>query len=333
MVRFMRSRSFHLGLGVALALSSAAVAHAQTQPSAQDQAAAEGLFSDAKKLMAAGKVAEACPKLEESQRLDPAPGTEFKLAECYEQTGRTASAWAMFLNVAAVAKTANLPDREKIARDRAAALEPKLSKLVIVVNAPPSGITVTRDGVTVGAAQWGSGIAVDPGKHTVTASAPGKQPWKTTVDVGGESTNVTVPPLLDATPEPVAKKTAAPEGGPPPEPTKGFGTQRTLALVAAGVGVVGVGVGSVFGLKDASKLSDAKSHCTGNACDATGVSLRHDAVSAGNVSTIAFGVGLVAMAGAAVLWFTAPKDSSAPPTTGRVVPLLGPSGTGLGGTF
>lgn len=328
MVRFTRSRLFSLGFGIALSLSSAAVAHAQTQPTAQDQAAAEGLFSDAKKLMAAGAFAEACPKLEESQRLDPAPGTQFKLGECYEQTGKTASAWALFLDVAAAAKSANMPDREKIARDRAAALEPKLSRLVIVVTSPANGLVVTRDGVTVGSAQWGSGVAVDPGKHPVTATAPGKQSWKTTIDVSGEGATVTVPPLLDAPAERPHSDAA-----PPAETSKGLGTQRTFALVAAGVGVVGVGVGSVFGLKDASKLDDAKSLCTGNACNPAGVALRHDAVSAGNVSTIAFSVGLVALAGAAVLWFTAPNDSSTPPRTGFVAPKLGLTGSGLGGSF
>ena len=195
--------------------------------------------------MAEGKFAKACPKLEESQRLDPAPGTQFKLGECFEQVGRTADTWALFLNVAAAAKSAGMPDPRRIARDRATALEPKLAKLVIVVTSPPPGIEVTRDGVAVGAAQWGSAVALDPGLHPITASAPGKEPWKGEVNVGEGGATVTVPMLLDAAAKPALETTA-----PPPEPKKGLGTQRTLALVAAGVGVVGVGIGSVFGLAD-----------------------------------------------------------------------------------
>ena len=83
--------------------------------------------------MSAGKYDDACPKLEESQRLAPAIGTKFNLADCYEHTGRLASAWAAFLSVAASAKNANQGAREKAARDRAAALEPKLSRLAVVV--------------------------------------------------------------------------------------------------------------------------------------------------------------------------------------------------------
>lgn len=315
---------------MAIVLSGALVTSvANAQPSGQDQATAEGLFAGGKKLMADGKYAEACPKFEESQRLDPAPGTQFNLGDCYEHIGRTASAWALFLNVASAAKSAGLADREKVARDRAAALEPKLSKLTIVVPSPAPGTEVKRDGVVVGPAQYGVSLAVDPGSHPITASGPKKQTWTSTVEVGAEGATVSVPALLDA----VAEPTLGTPTTPGQEEPRGLGTQRTLALVAAGVGVVGVGIGTVFGLRDMSKLSDAESHCTGNSCDATGVTLRDEAVSAGNISTIAFGVGLVAIAGAAVLWFTAPKGQQQ--SAYRLAPTFG-KGTGsmmLGGAF
>jgi hypothetical protein len=86
-------------------------------------------------------------------------------------------------------------------------------------------------------------------------------------------------------------------------------TQRIAAVAVAGVGVVGVAIGSVLGVSAINKNSDAnKGHCTGNTCDAVGVSLRQDAVHAGNLSTVAFVVGGVAIAGGAVLWFTAPSN-------------------------
>ena len=69
-----------------------------------DKAAAQSLFEQAKRLMNEGNYAEACPKLEESQMLDKGMGTQFHLASCYEQIGRTASAWALFVEVAAAAR-------------------------------------------------------------------------------------------------------------------------------------------------------------------------------------------------------------------------------------
>src|SRR4051812_5478245 len=83
-----------------------------TRPARAD-AVAQALFNDAKTLMQAGKYAEACPKLEESQRLGPAIGTQFNLAVCYEALGKMASAWSLYLDVAGVAKSTNQPEREK----------------------------------------------------------------------------------------------------------------------------------------------------------------------------------------------------------------------------
>src|SRR6516164_3682204 len=97
--RKLGSRHAALATGVLLAaLTVPAVAHAQASP--QDQAVAQSLYDEAKTLMNAKNFVQACPKLEESQRLDPSPATEFHLADCYEQVGRTASAWAAFLEVA-----------------------------------------------------------------------------------------------------------------------------------------------------------------------------------------------------------------------------------------
>ena len=76
--------------------------------------------------MQQGKYAEACPKLEESMRLDSGIGTQFNLADCNEHIGKLATAWAGFLDVAAAAKAASQPDREKVARGAGArAREPR----------------------------------------------------------------------------------------------------------------------------------------------------------------------------------------------------------------
>src|SRR5579859_7001050 len=92
---------------------------ASAAPTACDKAAAQALFEDAIKLMANKSYDEACRKLEESQRLDAAMGTRYQLAQCYEATGRIASAWAAFVEVADLAREAGQGSREKAARERA----------------------------------------------------------------------------------------------------------------------------------------------------------------------------------------------------------------------
>src|SRR4051794_35386626 len=106
----MNKRLFE-GCVVALALV-AGRAHAE----ARDPVAAQALFDDARRLMAAGQTAEACPKFAESQRLDPGIGTAFNLADCYEKSGHVASAWALFLEVVSQARASGESDREAAAK-------------------------------------------------------------------------------------------------------------------------------------------------------------------------------------------------------------------------
>jgi serine/threonine-protein kinase len=98
--------------------------------------------------------------------------------------------------------------------------------------------------------------------------------------------------------------------------SSGLGTQRTLAIVAGAAGVVGLGLGSVFGLVSSSHKSDADKHCdANNVCDDEGLGLRHDAIKAGNLATVGFVAGGVLAATGIVLWITAPPRTATAPGT------------------
>jgi serine/threonine-protein kinase len=280
------------------------------------------LFEEARTLINAGHAKEACPKLEESQALDPGTGTLLNLARCYELTNRLASAWSRYLEAAASAKAQGSAKREREARKRAQALVPRLSHLVVNV-APETralpGLQVTRDGQPVGAAQWGQPIAADEGEHQIEARAEGYRTWQTAIAVSGEGKTQTVSvPGLEreaAKPEPESAVVTPSLTPAPAEPIRdersGLGTQRTLALVVGGVGVVGLGVGTVFGLKSKSKHDEAEDYCDGADCtDARGVSAGEDAYSAGNVATVAMALGALGVAGGITLWLTAPSPSA-----------------------
>src|SRR5690242_3895979 len=102
---------------------------AAAEVTAGQRATAEALFQQAVELMEQKKFSEACEQFAASQALDPALGTSLYLADCYEQTGKTASAWALFQEAADVARRAQQIDREQIANERAASLKGRLSKL------------------------------------------------------------------------------------------------------------------------------------------------------------------------------------------------------------
>src|SRR4029078_12277038 len=113
----MNVNRFVSGIVLATLIASSTPARADR---ATDAATAQSLYDEGRQLMEQGKHADACPKLEASQKLDPGPGTQFHLADCYEHIGRTASAWALFLEVAGAAKAHGKTEQEQIARDRAA---------------------------------------------------------------------------------------------------------------------------------------------------------------------------------------------------------------------
>src|SRR4051812_48456348 len=81
-----------------------------------DKAAAESLFASALALLSEKKFSEACPKLEESQRLDPASGTLLNLAWCHEMEGKTATAWAEYKKLLALADAEGRVDRSTEAK-------------------------------------------------------------------------------------------------------------------------------------------------------------------------------------------------------------------------
>jgi hypothetical protein len=292
----------------ALCVASSRVAQAQ-EVSSGSSVAAQALFDEAKRLIQQGDAAAACPKLEESERLEPGIGTKLNLANCYEKVGRTASAWILYLEVESDTKRNGQVERQTMAHARAAALQPKLSH--VTINVPPAsrapGLVVERDGVAVGEAQWGLSIPVDPGAHTVKAHAPSKKDWQSTITVAADASaqELSVPALDDA---PVTPQTAAAAPKPPNR------ALRTGAFVSFGVSGVGAVLGTVFGLRAISKnnASNAPDKCQGDTCLASGTSLRNDARSAGNISTIAFAVSGAALATGVVLFFVSAKRGETP---------------------
>jgi hypothetical protein len=343
----------------------ARTAFAQTE----NRAAAEALFQEGRRLLAEGRHSEACPKFVESHKLDPAPGTLLNLADCYERAGLTASAWLSWLDAAAAANTAKQPDRERFARERAAALKSRLVSVAVVVPGTSRirGLEVQRDGVPLGLASWGTAVPVDPGSHTVTARAPGRKPWQTTVTVvdGVQPVQVTVPLLeleTGSPPQPappVAGPTspvqpapaAAPPAGltqplatsPPPDaaaPTDaGSGSpQATIGYVAGAAGLVAAVVGTVFGVQAISKNNESKKQCTAyTTCNVQGWQLRKDARRAATVSTVGFSVAAVGVVGGIILIATAPRAKTSPSTAVAlsVRPGFGPSAAeiALNGAF
>jgi hypothetical protein len=218
----------------AVALLVAALSGGSARAQGSDAAAAEALFREGRAASDAGDHDKACKKFAESNRLDPAPGTVFNLADCSEKLGRVATAWTLFREVAQ--KLPASDERTRIATARAAALEPRLPKLTIrVAPGTPADARVFRDGIELKAGALDTALPIDPGSHVLAIEANGHARAERPISiVEGDMREET----LELGPAAAGGDAGATSGS----------TGRTVGWVLGGVGIVGIGVGVVTGL-------------------------------------------------------------------------------------
>jgi hypothetical protein len=305
-------RSFAFASLIALATAAAAPVHAQLEgpsspaapPSSNpsdNRALAEMLFFTARGLMEAGRYSEACGKLQESYRLDAAAGTLLNMAVCHEKIGKIASAWGEFREAAADAKRMNRADREQVASEREAAIEPELPFLAITV--PPQvartpGLVVSRNGVPLMSGAWNTELPVDPGDVEVVEKAPGYKPKTLTVE-GLELKPIEIPP-------------------------QPFWTGRRSMGALIFVGGVGLAAGgTVFGVEAINEKKDSDVACPNwqrlgaLRCTQAGVDDMSKANTFAWISDLGFGLGAVAAVAGAYFFITGDKEGPSRATTGK----------------
>ncbi len=295
-------------LAMALGLSSITAGGDAFADEPTDEGMAQSLFDAGRALMDQGKPEEACPKFEESNKLDPSAGTLLNLGKCQEALGRTASAWASYKKAITVGKSTGQSRHVTAAEEFIAAIEPKLSKLTVSIESHAPGLVVRRIDLRPGSppiaipdAASGVAVAVDPGDYRVEAEAPGFTPWSATVSIAREADQqtVTVPELA---PKPVEKHEDKP---PPLAPKAALGPLRIASFVTGGAGVVLLGVGATLGgltLADASTAESDPTLCPNKRCTKKGEEFVESARSKGYASTATIVVGGAAVAASVTLF-------------------------------
>lgn len=324
------SRKARAILASAAVMSIAAPARADA---AADRARAEVLFEQGSRLLEEKKLAEACEKLAESRRLAIGLGVTLYLADCYESSGKLVAALALFREAERMAE-ARKDKRHAVAKDRADKLESAVPRIAFRIIADAPGLTITIDDVPVPRSVWPQPYRVDPGPHTVHASAPGRQPFSAPIE--GVTTykilDVEIPALAEAKSQRHA--TPASASGPSPGPSHSpieWTPQRVAGAALAGAGVVSLVVGVAFGLDAKSKLDDsnADGHCRpDNQCDPVGLDLRDQSQSSATIANVTVGLGLVALAAGVVVFAIAgaPKSGG---VAWRMAPAVGLDSAGL----
>jgi hypothetical protein len=281
---------------------------------------ADRLFREGQTLLEKGSLDDACARFQESNDLDSTLGTVLALAYCDEQHGKKSAAYQKYVMVERAAEAKGDASRKNFAHEHAKKLEGDVPRLVLT-NLPRNAL-VTVDGQNV--AYVPAGVPIGSGEHAIIVTAPGKSPTPALeLTVGDSETGkkqVSVPDLRD---DPNYQ---------PDRPGR-----RMAGFIIGGVGIAGVAVGSVFGLKTFSDRSSADSavDCKDKTqCGPIGYASISDAKTAATISTIGFGVGVVGLGVGAWLILTSNGTSEAPaPATAHVTPLVGPGSLGLRGTF
>lgn len=282
--------------------------------SADNKSKADELFKQAKKLMAEKRFNDACPKFEESYKLDPGIGGELNIGRCYEEWGKLGRAYHAYAEAEKQAKAASDPRAAKI-HDLVTGIEPQVPRLMIHI--PPEsetdGLKLSIDGNVIDKENYGNAQLVDPGPKQVDYTLPGGFKKSTLIPVErGSTTDVTLElPKAKAKPDKGGDKeqdkvitTTAPEPG---------RTQRIAGIAVGATGVAMMGVSTYLALAARSKYKDALAANCNNAadmCNAQGLKDTHDARHNANIATIVFSVGVAATAGGVVMYLIAPKAAS-----------------------
>jgi hypothetical protein len=281
----------------------------------RDATTGEALFRAGRAAVDKGDFSTACPKFEESNRLDPALGTVFNLADCDEHIGKIASAWQLFKEVAQRLPTGD--DRIAIANARASALEPRLPKLVLHVKTTlPPGATVLRDGVELGNASFDLPIPIDPGDHVIVVKAPGRADREFLARANVSQTSEVA---LDVGPVAVT-------------PTRGVNVdtgvtsssgsgRNALGISLLVLGGAGIATGLVTGAVALSAKNTVDDGCDVNRqCTDVALEAADRGKTAANISTVAFTVGLVGTA-AGVFVLLLNKGESKPASAATRAPV------------
>lgn len=298
---------------------------AWAQPTdATKRAAAQALYDEGMRLVNAKDYAKACPKFEEASKLVPdGIGVKLQLAECYEASGKLASAWTLYRIVESEASRTNQEGRRAEANSHMTALEPKLARIVVDVAPALKGmadLVVTRDGVEVSSALFGVPVPVDSGKHTVLAKAASGS-FETTVDsVDGKSMTITVDKLsasgTPATPPntpPTDPDKPPPPGEPPANDSSSGSSLSTPGFVIGGIGVAVLGAGIGLGVKAMLDAGEADDICPESECNSQeAVDLSSQANTFSIIGWVGIGVGVAAVTTGIVLIALPSSDGSAP---------------------
>lgn len=341
-------RLFTLTL-VASTLVVTAATTASADPSLSDRETARSLMDDGDAKRDKGDIKAALKSYEAADAIMHVPTTGLEVARAQEKLGLLLEARETLGRVNRLPPKPGEPAPFTAARKTAETLTAEIgarlpSVTVLVTNADPAQATVVVfDGEIVPPAAASAPRKVNPGRHTVAARS-GSLERKQDIDVAERDSKTVTIDLRVIALVPPAGGGAGGGGDEPVASTSSSSLPKILIYGGFGLGIVGVGVGSVTGLMSISQVSDIKKDCTNNVCSQTRAGDIDSAKSLGTISTIAFIAGGIGVGAGVVGLVLQSKQSSTeaspPPPAGAsaktsltIRPDVSPTWLGMHGSF
>jgi hypothetical protein len=329
----------------------------------EDRAGARTMATEGAKAFAAQRWSEAIDLFTRAEALVHAPPHLLFLARARVKLGQLVLARETYTRIVRENIPPNAPaaflDAQTAAKAELPAIEPRIAMLTVTVSgANGKAVSVTVDGQKLSSVFVGAPKPIDPGEHKVQATSDGVASEVVTLHVkegARESVSLALTPHTGAAPvttpppeaAPLVPATPAPNRVDPPTsdvaspPKQGRSNGLRIGSYAAfGVGAVGLGVGTVFGLQSMSKRSSADDLCPdANRCPVSQKNqvegLDDDARKAQTLATIGFIAGGVGIAAGVTFFVLSAKkqDQGALRQGPTVHPWLGLGAAGVSGTF
>lgn len=327
---FRALRRLLIGSCVALALLTLAAPPALAAPDKKELSRARKQFQQATELEQAGQYAAAIDLFREVGQVRMTPHVRYHIAFCEEKLGRLAAALGGYQLAASEAQEVG-PAFEKEVQQRIEDLKSRIPKLVIQRGEGAKAARIELDGVQLGASSIGVEIPVDPGPHSVSAKAPGREPFSTTVELAEKELKPVEVTLAEAdaagaAPAGAGITTGSSDSGVGPD---GKPPSKLAPIVLISVGAASLAASGVFFYLRQNKLSELDDTCGSDRKCPPEAQDTHDQVKTYNtLAMVTAGVGIVAV-GVGVTWLVLQKPPAKAKTGWQLAPAAPGAHAGL----
>lgn len=320
------------------ALAQPAAGAAAPAPSPQDVQAATKAFQDGLKNFQAKKFGIALDAFQRSYDTVKSPNSLLYVARCHAELGKPKEAYRVYTRVIAeaderAATEAKYAPTRDTAKLEIGELSAKLALLTIEISNASAETRLRVQGGIVAREEWGKPMPFDAGAVQITVDTPGQAVVERSIDL-----SVGMNELVQLDAAPPAPVTEAPKQAQVELSTDGGGSLLPYAIIAGGVGVVGMGVFAVAGSMSNGTYSELEDACGGSPCPSSQNSVIDRGQTEQTIANVGLIVGAVGLAAGAALLVvdltSGGEGADAAASRSRPLALdVGPGWVGLHGSF